>query len=125
LQAAMDLEVRGYVLKGTAADEIVSAIRAVAKNGPCLSPAMSAMLLNRRRRADELETEQPGLHLLTPTERRVLKLIADDKTSKEIGEELFVSYRTIEGHRANISRKLNLSGSLALVKFASANKSEL
>jgi len=124
-QAAMDLNVRGYVLKDSAADEIVSAIKSVAKNRPFLSPAMSAMLLNRRRRADELEIEQPGLHLLTPTERRVLKLIADDKTSKEIGEELFVSYRTIEGHRANISRKLNLSGSLALVKFASANKSEL
>ena len=124
-QAAMDLNVRGYVLKDSAADEIVSAIKSVAKGRPFLSPAMSAMLLNRRRRADELEIEQPGLHLLTPTERRVLKLIADDKTSKEIGEELFVSYRTIEGHRANISRKLNLSGSLALVKFASANKSEL
>ena len=124
-QAAMDLSVRGYVLKDSAAVEIVAAIKAVAAGRPFLSPAMSAMLLNRRRRADELAKDQPGLHLLTPTERRVLKLVADDKTSKEIGEELFVSYRTIEGHRANISRKLNLTGSLALVKFASANKSEL
>ena len=124
-QAAMDLNVRGYVLKDSAADEIVAAIKAVARNRPFLSPAMSAMLLNRRRRHDELAREQPGLHQLTPTERRVLKLIADDKTSREIGEELFVSHRTIEGHRANISRKLNLTGSLALVKFASANKSEL
>lgn len=124
-QAAMDLNVRGYVLKDSAADEIVAAIKAVANNRPFLSPAMSAMLLNRRRRADELAREQPGLDSLTPTERRVLKLIADDKTSKEIGEELFVSHRTIEGHRANISRKLNLSGSLALVKFASANKADL
>jgi len=124
-QAAMDLNVRGYVLKDSAADEIVSAIKSVAKGRPFLSPAMSAMLLSRRRRSDELEKQQPGLHLLTPSERRVLKLIADDKTSREIGEELFVSYRTIEGHRANISRKLNLSGSLALIKFASANKSEL
>lgn len=124
-QAAMDLNVRGYVLKDSAADEIVSAIKAVAQNRPFLSPSMSAMLLNRRRRADELEKEQPGLHLLTPTERRILKLVAENKTSKEIGEELFVSYRTVEGHRANISRKLNLSGSLALVKFASANKSDL
>ena len=124
-QAAMDLNVRGYVLKDSAADEIVTAIKAVALGRPFLSPAMSAMLLNRRRRADELEKEQPGLHLLTQTERRILKLIADNKTSKAIGDELFVSYRTIEGHRANISRKLNLSGSLALVKFASANKSKL
>lgn len=124
-QAAMDLNIRGYVLKDSAADEIVSAIKSVANGRPFLSLAMSAMLLSRRRRSDELEKQQPGLHLLTPSERRVLKLIADDKTSREIGEELFVSYRTIEGHRANISRKLNLSGSLALIKFASANKSEL
>lgn len=124
-QAAMDLNVRGYVLKDSAADEIVEAIKSVANGRPFLSRAMSAMLLNRRRRADELVREQPGLDSLTPTERRILKLIADDKTSKEIGEELFVSHRTIEGHRANISRKLNLSGSLSLVKFASANKSEL
>jgi len=124
-QAAMDLNVRGYVLKDSAADEIISAIKSVAKHRPFLSQAMSAMLLKRRRRTEEFEKEQPGLHLLTPTERRVLRLVADDKTSKEIGEELFVSYRTIEGHRANISRKLNLSGSLALIKFASANKAEL
>ena len=124
-QAAMDLNVRGYVLKDSAADEIIAAIKSVARGRPFLSPAMSAMLLNRRRRADELAREQPGLHSLTPTERRILKLVADDKTSKEIAEELFVSYRTIEGHRANISRKLNLTGSLALVKFASANKSDL
>lgn len=124
-QAAMDLNVRGYVLKDSAADEIVAAIKSVAQNRPFLSPAMSAMLLNRRRRADELAREQPGLDSLTPTERRILRLVAENKTSKEIGEELFVSYRTIEGHRANISRKLNLTGSLALVKFASANKSEL
>lgn len=124
-QAAMDLNVRGYVLKDSAADEIVSAIKSVAKGRPFLSPAMSAMLLNRRRRSDELEKQQPGLHLLTPAERRVLKLVAGEKTSKEIGEELFVSYRTIEAHRANISRKLNLSGNLALIKFAAANRSEL
>jgi len=54
-----------------------------------------------------------------------LKFIAEDKTSKEIGEELFVSYRTVETHRANISRKLDLHASLALVKFAAIHKSEL
>ena len=124
-QAAMDLNVKGYVLKDSAADDIIAAIKSAARGRPFLSPAMSAVLLNRRRRAEELEREQPGLHLLTPTERRVLKLIAENKTSKEIAEELFVSHRTIDAHRANISRKLNLSGSLALIKFAAANKSEL
>lgn len=123
-QAAMDLGVKGYVLKDSAVTDIVLSIKSVAAQRPFLSPALSALLLNRRRRAEEFEREQPGLHLLTPTEKRVLKLIAEDKTSKEIGEELFISYRTVETHRANISRKLDLHGSLALVKFAVAHKSE-
>jgi len=124
-QAAMDLGVKGYVLKDSAVTDIVSSIKSVAAQRPFLSPSLSALLLNRRRRAEEFEREQPGLHMLTPTEKRILKLIAEDKTSKKIGEELFISYRTVETHRANISRKLELSGSLALVKFAVAHKSEL
>ena len=124
-RAAMDLGVRGYVLKDSAISDIITAIKSAAKSRSFLSPALSALLLNRRRRHDELEQGKPGLHLLTPTERRILKLVAEDKTSKKIGEELFISYRTVETHRANISRKLDLRGSLALVKFAVANKSDL
>lgn len=124
-QAAMDLGVKGYVLKDSAVTDIVSSIRSVAAQRPFLSPSLSALLLNRRRRNEEFEKEQPGLHLLTPTEKRILKFIAEDKTSKQIGEELYISYRTVETHRANISRKLDLRGSLALVKFAVTHKSEL
>lgn len=124
-QAAMDLGVKGYVLKDGAVSDIVAAIKSVAEGRPFLSPAMSALLLKRRRRIEELEREQPGLHLLTPTEKRILKMIAEDKTSKEIGEELFISHRTVETHRTNISRKLDLHGSLALVKFAVAHKFDL
>ncbi len=123
-QAAMDLGVKGYVLKDSAISDIVAAIKSVAQNRPFLSPALSALLLNRRRRHEELENKKPGLHLLTATEKRILKLVAEDKTSKEIGKELFISYRTVETHRANISRKLDLHGSLALVKFAAIHKSE-
>ena len=104
-QAAMDLGVKGYVLKDGAISDIVAAIKSVAAGRPFISPALSALLLKRRRRIEELEREQPGLHLLTPTEKRILKFIAEDKTSKEIGEELFISHRTVETHRANISRK--------------------
>ena len=58
-------------------------------------------------------------------ERRVLKSIAEDKSSREIAAELFISPRTVETHRSNICKKLDLHGSLALVKFAVAHKSEL
>lgn len=124
-QAAIDLDVKGYVLKDSAVSDIVAAIKSVAKGRPFLSPSLSMLLLNRRNRANKLEEEKPGLHLLTPTERRILKFIAEDKTSKEIADELFISYRTVETHRTNISRKLDLQGHLALIKFAMTNKSEL
>jgi len=123
-QAAMDLGVKGYVLKDSAVTDIVSSIKAVAAGRPYLSPELSALLL-KRRRADKLDLKQPGLHDLSPTEQRILRLIAEDKTSKEIAAALFISPRTVETHRANMSRKLNLHGSLALVKFAVTHKAEL
>ena len=52
-------------------------------------------------------------------------IAAGDKTSREIGDELFISHRTVDTHRLNISRKLNLRGNLALVKFAITHKSGL
>jgi DNA-binding NarL/FixJ family response regulator len=124
-QAAMDLGVKGYILKDGAVNDIVAAIKSVAIGRPFISPALSALLLKRRRRIENLEREQPGLHLLSPTEKRILKLIAEEKTSREIGEQLFISHRTVETHRANICRKLNLQGTLSLVRFAVAHKSEL
>jgi DNA-binding CsgD family transcriptional regulator len=62
---------------------------------------------------------------LTPTERKVLRYISQNKTSKEIADILFLSHRTIENHRTNISNKLNLRGSHSLIKFAIENKSLL
>ena len=124
-QTAMDLGVSGYVLKDSATTDIVTGIRSIASGKSFISPTLSQLLLNRRRRAEKLRSDKPGLDSLTPTERRILKLIADDKTSKEIGAELFISHRTVHAHRANISSKLNLSGNLALVKFAITHKSEL
>jgi DNA-binding NarL/FixJ family response regulator len=124
-QTAMDLGVGGYVLKDSATTDIVAGIKSIASGKPFISPALSALLLNRRRRVNKLARQNPELDSLTPTERRILKLIAEDKTSKEIGEELFISHRTVHAHRANISNKLNLSGNLALVKFAITHKSVL
>ena len=123
--AALDLDVKGYVVKDSALGEIADGIKAVAAGRAFFSPSLSALLLNRRRRTADFERENHGIEQLTPTERRILKLIADEKTSKEIGEQLYISYRTVEKHRSNISRKLDLQGSLALVKFAAANKSDL
>lgn len=75
--------------------------------------------------ADQLRSERPGIDRLTPAERRILRLIADDKTSKEIASLLGVSPNTVDNHRANICEKLGLRGTHSLLKFAFDNKSKL
>ena len=67
-------------------------------------------------------TENAAVDRLTPTERRIVQLIAADKSSKEIGAELSIHYRTVENHRTNICRKLGLEGANALLRFALQNK---
>jgi DNA-binding NarL/FixJ family response regulator len=116
-QEAMNIGVKGYLLKDSVTIEIIACIKAVATGRHYISPSLSPYLINRRSRAT------PLLDNLTPMERRVLKLISDEKTSKEIAESLFISPRTVETHRTNICRKLELHGSLALIKFALSHKS--
>jgi len=125
LEEATSLGAKGYVLKDSAVADVVSAIRAAAAGRHYVSPAMSGHLIRARHRASVLAEEQPGLKDLTPAERRVLKLISEYKTTKQIADELCVSARTVEAHRAHISSKLGLRGSLALVKFAIQHSSEL
>jgi DNA-binding NarL/FixJ family response regulator len=124
-RSALDLGVAGYVLKDGAVTEIASAIRAVAAGRNYFSPELSTYLVNRANRGADLKRKKPAVGDLTPAERRVLKLIAAEKTSKEIAEILYVSTRTIEHHRANICEKLDLHGFNALVRFAVAHRSEL
>jgi DNA-binding NarL/FixJ family response regulator len=123
--AAMDLGVKGYIVKDSAVSDIVGSIKAVAAGQHFISPSISTYLINRNRRAASLTKEMPTLNDLTPTEQRILKLIADNKTSREIAGELFISHRTVENHRANICSKLELRGSHALLKFAIEHKSQL
>ncbi|HQY22073.1 MAG TPA: LuxR C-terminal-related transcriptional regulator, partial [Ignavibacteria bacterium] len=74
---------------------------------------------------NDLKSNTPSLESLTRTELKILKFISKNKTSKEIAKDLFLSPRTIENHRTNISNKLNLKGSHSLIKFAIENKSVL
>ena len=124
-QTALDLGVKGYVLKDSATTDITNGIKAVADGRAFISPALSMLLLNHRRRGEKLREDKPALESLSATERRILHLIADEKTSKDIAKELFISPRTVDTHRTNISRKLGLHGNLALVKFAILHKSKI
>lgn len=125
LNEAVDLGVKGYVLKEAAATDILKAIHTVAQGRSYISPELSHILLRRGSAAQSLRNQQPGLEELTASERRILKLIASDRTTKEIAEELDLSPRTVDSHRASISTKLGLRGSHSLLKFAFENRSRL
>lgn len=122
---AMELGASGYILKDSAVTEVVQGIKTVASGQPYVSAPLIQYLLQRRSRAEALTQQQPGLDSLTPGERRILAMVADGRSSKEIAEVLFIHYRTVENHRTNICQKLGLSGPHALLKFALAHKNEL
>jgi DNA-binding NarL/FixJ family response regulator len=123
--AAVNLGAKGYVLKDSALTDIVSSIKAVAAGHHYTSPAMTTYLFNPNRRVQPGAKEGPGIEDLTPTERRILRLIAEYKTNKMIADELFISKRTVEKYREIISEKLDIHGSHALLKFALSHQSEL
>lgn len=122
---AMNLGVRGYVLKESAFSELVDSIKAVAGGGHFVSPSLSTYLMNRRKRHQTLEEERPGLKDLTAAERRVVELIAAGMGTSDVARELCVSIRTVENHRSHICSRLNLQGRDALLRFALTHKSEL
>jgi DNA-binding NarL/FixJ family response regulator len=121
----MDSGANGYLLKDAASTEIVRALRAVADGQDYVTPSLAAYLIRRSRQAQALGERQPGLNELTPMERRILSLVARQRSSKEIAEELFIHYRTVENHRTHICQKLGLCGHNALFKFALQHKSQL
>ena len=97
----------GYMLKESSPEELVTAVRAVHQGGVYFQPAMARTLLNQYlHRASEGEEE--GLTALSEREQQVLRLIADGRTAREIGCQLYISPRTVERHRAQIMQKLGL-----------------
>ena len=112
---AKSLHIYGYVLKEFALAELENCIAAVFEGSRYFSPELIEYL--------EIDEAPEELELLTPAERRVLILIAQNKTAKEIGQILFISDRTVEKHKSHIIKKLDLEskgGSLAL--FAKENE---
>ncbi len=123
--SAMDVGAKGYILKENAVQDLLVGLDAVAAGGMYFSPTISHHLIRRNQRASVLREKKTGFKSLTPTERCVLRLVAENKTNKEIAQDLFISHRTVEAHRANICEKLELQGNRALFLFAIQHKSEL
>src|SRR5689334_306225 len=104
---------RGYLIKDAREEDLLDAVRAVAKGEGYLSPAVSDAVLNDYRK----HVSDP-IDLLTSREREVLQMIAEGKTNKEIASTLKLSVYTVEAHRGRVMEKLNLHSTGELVRFA-------
>lgn len=123
--AAMDLGAKAYVVKDNAVNDVLAALEKVVAGEGFVSPSMWDVGRRRTDRVQEILLSKPQIETLTPSERRILKLIGEDYTSKEIANQLHLSVRTVDNHRQNICRKLNLHGTHSLLKFAFDNAAYL
>jgi DNA-binding NarL/FixJ family response regulator len=119
---AIQAGANGYLLKDNAIEDLIACVKSVQQGRDFISPGIEFYLIDKDRSSDTHILIQQ----LTPTEKVILKLIAEGKKTSEIASLLFSSPNTIDNHRSNISKKLNLDGEKnALLKFAMGNKDVL
>jgi two-component system response regulator NreC len=107
----------GYMPKRAAPDDLVSAIRVVSQGNVYLYPSLAKLLVKDFLDRSESESESVA-DVLTPREREVLTFIAEGYTNREVADALTISHKTVDRHRENIMRKLNLHSRVELVKYA-------
>jgi|WetSurMetagenome_2_1015567.scaffolds.fasta_scaffold59898_2 DNA-binding NarL/FixJ family response regulator len=118
LYQAISAGANGYLLKEDAEKELFSAIEHI-KNGKIyISPGLADQSMQNWARMRRGEEDSQHVESLTVREREILKLIAEGKSNKEIGDLLFISVRTVERHRANTMSKLNIRKTAELVQYA-------
>jgi len=110
---ALQAGIRGCVLKTYQAQDLIRAIRDVSAGGVYLSPTLSRCVVDAYRSRTSLPPDP-----LSPRERQVLQLIAEGKRTREVADLLGVSVKTAESHRTNIMRKLGISQTAGLVRYA-------
>jgi two-component system, NarL family, response regulator NreC len=110
--AALRAGIRGYLLKSQAAEDLVHAIKEVARGQTFLSPEVSRMVV------DGYLSGAPAVDPLAPREREVLQLVAEGRTSKEIAVQLGLSVKTAESYRTHIMEKLDIHETAGLVRYA-------
>lgn len=118
LQFAMKAGVEGFLLKEDADCELLKALDAIRRDKHYISPLLAECLPAFLGRHQRVKGDQEFADLLTEREKQILKLIAEGKSSREIGKLLFISSRTVQNHRVNIMRKLNLKKTTDLIKYA-------
>jgi two-component system, NarL family, response regulator NreC len=115
---ALKAGARGYLLKETAGLEVVEAVRAVYGGERYLSQRISDLLTDISFRSLDGSKEASPLERLSPREREILQLVAEGKTSQEIGERLSISSKSVDTYRSRLMRKIGVKDVAGLVKFA-------
>lgn len=118
---ALEAGVHGYILKENSINDLSEGIKTVLSGNFFFSASVSSFLLNRSARNSSADSEIKGRRL-TKTEKYVMRMIADGHTSNEIAKKMRISVKTINNHRANICKKLNLKGTNSLLVYAMKNK---
>jgi len=117
LSQMLQAGISGYLLKDSIHEDLVRAVRSVHENHGFLSPALTHLVMEdyvRRLNA----SGNSEFHLLTRREKEILGLLADGRTSKEIAGDLFISVKTVENHRFQLMKKLDIHNVAELTKFA-------
>ncbi len=112
----------GYLLKDAPAEQLILAIREIRRGGKYLSPPILARLVEDLRCRRPEERFKPRLSTLTPREREILKLLAEGLSVKEIAARLDLSIKTVEAHKFNLMRKLDIHNKAQLVQYAIKRK---
>jgi len=118
IERALNLGIRGYVLKDSAADEIIQAIRAVYKDEYFLSPRISTFVIQDYIDSKGQKIGEKKIVSLTEREREILQLIAEGYTNKEVAMHLKIALKTALAHRNNIMQKLGIHRQADLIRYA-------
>jgi two-component system, NarL family, response regulator NreC len=118
---ALKTGARGYLIKETAGLEVVDAVREVYRGERYLSQRISDLLTDVSFRNLQGSIEASPLEQLSPREREILQLVAEGKTSQEIGERLAISSKTVDTYRSRLMRKIGVDDVAGVVKFAIQN----
>ena len=122
LVECMEAGANGYVLKDSPADQLLGAVRDVHRGGSYLSPKMLAHLVNDFRQHVHSDHRVSRFGSLTKREREVLKLLAEGNSVKDIASGLNLSVKTVEAHKFNLMRKLDMHNKAQLVQYAIQKK---
>jgi DNA-binding NarL/FixJ family response regulator len=122
LLEGMQVGANGYVLKDSPAPQLIGAIRDVYRGGSYLSPRMLGQLVDDFRSRIRSADQQPRLATLTPREKEVLKMLAEGNSVKEVASLLNLSVKTVEAHKFNLMRKLDIHNKAQLVQYAIQKK---